>query len=256
MLAHHLTQMKPTLVLHFDLNKSIIISDTGIGVNMHSMVNSIISECVWGKITTIENKYGHYWEMISTKPSHFPPSNNYNGEYVTFGEYLEKHVPSNIAYAGSDDFIITREDKKLYVQTFTDTNCIGESCRESYDLLVKSLQMETTLDSNNIRHHHIIPSFFHMIIELNQRKDINYKIIFRTFGRDINTVAEELNEFCCGNHPTNKEHHPKMDGTIDEYKDRRLHLPFFMGRIKRFNNSKQGIHFSYVCPDKKVSYLL
>lgn len=242
------------LILHFDINKSILISDGAVGIKMDSMVNSIISECIWGKISTTSNKFGHYWEMISNIPSHLPPQEALvNDCYVTFGDYLERHVASHPDFSeAKDNFCITRDKKKTLKETFTHRDCVGETCKDAYHKLLSALQYECTEDSNKIKHHHIIPSFFHMLAELTKRRDIMFKIIFRTFGNDISSVADDLNLFCEGRHPTNKEGHIRMDGSVDGYEDRRLVLPYCTGKIKRFNNTRTGLHFAFVNSDDKV----
>lgn len=41
---------KAHLILHFDLNKTILISDKAQGASQHHMVNVLLSECVWGRM--------------------------------------------------------------------------------------------------------------------------------------------------------------------------------------------------------------
>ena len=48
--------------------------------------------------------------------------------------------------------------------------------------------------------YHIIPSFFKLISYLHSEK-INFRLIFRTFGVDIEKVAFEFNLYCEGKHP-------------------------------------------------------
>lgn len=39
------------LILHFDVNKTILISDAAKGANQADMINMLISECAWGRMT-------------------------------------------------------------------------------------------------------------------------------------------------------------------------------------------------------------
>lgn len=42
---------KAHLILHFDVNKTILISDAAKGANQADMINMLISECAWGRMT-------------------------------------------------------------------------------------------------------------------------------------------------------------------------------------------------------------
>ena len=94
-----------------------------------------------------------------------------------------------------------------------------------------------------------------MLKELDKR-NIDFKIIFRTFGNDISNVAKELNNFCEGNHVLNNKNSEDcvyFDGRNGKA-DRRLILPKFCGSIKRFNNSKGGLHFGHVTEDNVFNF--
>ena len=40
----------PPLMLHFDINKTIIISDPVSNISTDQMLNSLLSECIWGTL--------------------------------------------------------------------------------------------------------------------------------------------------------------------------------------------------------------
>lgn len=112
-------QKSPMLLLHFDVNKTIICrsdlfcttftatsqhdqtyntnqhnSDPVGGKSMDDMVNSLLTECVWGYTTTttttttasVENLN---WVCVSTEPSMDPPSVTDHKQLVTFSDFLE-----------------------------------------------------------------------------------------------------------------------------------------------------------------------
>ena len=41
---------KARLVLHFDINKTIIMTDKAQGSDMNQMLNMLLSECAWGRL--------------------------------------------------------------------------------------------------------------------------------------------------------------------------------------------------------------
>ena len=46
----------------------------------------------------------------------------------------------------------------------------------------------------------VLPSFFHLLIDLMDRK-IDFVVVFRTFGEDLPKVVKEFNSFFLGEHP-------------------------------------------------------
>jgi hypothetical protein len=50
------------------------------------------------------------------------------------------------------------------------------------------------------KQYHILPSFVHLISKLDEM-NVDFTLVFRTFGIDIPRVAEEFNLICEGKHP-------------------------------------------------------
>lgn len=113
-------------------------------------------------------------------------------------------------------------------------------------------------------YYHILPSFFKLISYLHHL-NVDFRIIFRTFGIDVEKVSEEFNIYCEGRHPlfpieknpmkmeddkiteSYSENHSvervKMDG--ENGADRRLHFPYFCGVIKRTSEEPEGMLLSH-----------
>ena len=223
--------MNYKLALHFDINKTILISDHD--VNTDSMLNSILSECVWGEVGVEDNRFGHRWNLRAIDPQPDPPICS---NYVSFGEYLDKQST------------LPKDIRKKLKATFTLNGHVGELCRPSFILLKAALEPLTSSLSVYGIELLIIPSFYKMFLELSL-KQIDFTVIFRTFGFDIDKVATELNLFCEGRHPL----HPlpaesRLDGSSPGLPDRRLHLPTHSACVKRFNATEHGIHFASINP--------
>lgn len=173
-------------------------------VSMHGMLNSIISESIWGSLTLSNNNTNNNnneeenssnnsdinkilpveaWKLYSTIPSRNPPGDN----LITYGEFLETRTS------------LTRHERKALKTTFTEPGRVGEECREYYEKCLNCL-CPTSPSSSPSSCYHILPSFFRLLLTL-QEKSIDYRIIFRTFGTDTNNVVEEYNLFCRGEHP-------------------------------------------------------
>ena len=267
----------PPLMLHFDINKTIIISDPVSNISTDQMLNSLLSECIWGTLkprilqensgievvdsSDITSSCGNShdviigditdcnnnklqpqggekwslndWKIYSPRPSNSQPEKN----SLTFGEFIENY-----------DFMIkmTRNEMKEHKTKFTCDGNPGESCQESFKILQDSLRTPLEFRAKNILQfeagnvpqydsrdeknisdtsenisslnnktedktdicgmifksgsYHIIPSFFKLASYLHQLK-IDFRIIFRTYGTDIDRVAEEYNLYCEGKHP-------------------------------------------------------
>lgn len=103
-------------------------------------------------------------------------------------------------------------------------------------------------------HCSIVPSFLCLIATLH-RRNIDFKIVFRSFGKDIPHIANEFNLFCIGEHPltsqfSNDGSRIVLDGS-DGRPDRRLKLPQCFAQIVRNAASSVGstadISGSHVC---------
>jgi len=72
---------QPTLVLHFDINKTLVISDPASGQDFEGMLNSIISEAAWGK----ENDQQE-WEACEDQLYTLRP----NASLINYHDWVEK----------------------------------------------------------------------------------------------------------------------------------------------------------------------
>eukprot|EP00603_Paraphysomonas_imperforata_P008786 CAMPEP_0114427126 /NCGR_PEP_ID=MMETSP0103-20121206/8173_1 /TAXON_ID=37642 ORGANISM="Paraphysomonas imperforata, Strain PA2" /NCGR_SAMPLE_ID=MMETSP0103 /ASSEMBLY_ACC=CAM_ASM_000201 /LENGTH=322 /DNA_ID=CAMNT_0001596149 /DNA_START=1601 /DNA_END=2569 /DNA_ORIENTATION=+ len=150
-----------------------MMSDPAASIPMPSMINSILSECVWGRVTPGEVPK---WTMISPSPSSTPTEPG----GVSYGEFLENVLR------------VSREERKKIKTHFTEPGHIGEVCREHYLKLMKKME---SLPPTQL----VMPSFFHLVIELERRK-LDFGIVFRTFGSDCEDIVKEFNEFCRAPH--------------------------------------------------------
>lgn len=178
-------------IFHFDINKTIMMSDPVSSMTIEAMLNSILSECVWGVVTPIhqEQMPSFTWEMHSSIPSHTPPEDITN--LMSYGEYLENILK------------VPRPERKHSKAHFTEHGYAGESCREHFLYL---LDLMEKLPSDQL----IMPSFFRFVLELKNR-ELDFGLIFRTFGSDSLQIAEEFNRFCGGLHPCYKESSCTLD---------------------------------------------
>ena len=177
------------LVLHLDVNKTLIMTDKSSGkTTISSMVNSLLSEAVWGSMSAKESRTIEDWTLESSEPSATNPDPE--GRWVTFGEFVEVHSS------------LSKAVFKPLKQSFTELGGVGERCRGHYDALMAALTMSTISTAETSADcHFILPSVFHLFAELS-RRNVPHAVVFRTFGHDIDEFTVDWNLFVSGQHPT------------------------------------------------------
>ncbi|KAI3357094.1 hypothetical protein L3Q82_015564 [Scortum barcoo] len=164
---------KRKVVLHVDLNNTILVSDAVTGQGTVAALNYFLSTVTWGRMS----RHGK-WEWLSDSPSLLPPCDgavSYDSQFGRtptftsaagrrFRRVLAEHLELLRWPEGGDkDLTIKAEDGRLY--------------------------------------HWILPCFFQLLRDLVQ-EGREFAIVFRTFGTDLRRVLRAvdraLNE---GAHP-------------------------------------------------------
>lgn len=80
--------MHQRLILHFDLNKTLLMSDPASNVDVESMTNGILSECVYGHVDTATKKWNA--ERIWLPMAHSDEIRDVPGDTeCSFANYLQ-----------------------------------------------------------------------------------------------------------------------------------------------------------------------
>ena len=123
-----------------------------------------------------------------------PVNADLNGQDNTLKENMEDMmVYKKEKKNESNDSVFTSEGK-LKIDGFTEKNNIKKDNNTKKEEL--SI-IKTILQSG---YYHIIPSFFKLISYFHEN-NMNFRLIFRTFGTDIEKVKDEFNLYCQGKHP-------------------------------------------------------
>lgn len=167
------------LVIHLDINKTVIMSDHLAGKTEESVVNEVLANTSWG--IDVDGK----WVLSVVEPIVFRPSEKRDGqELLSYAEWLEKIMP------GRD----LRKKRTKMMSVFTDE---GQPGNVFYEHRCKMLSALRKPDGTYVQ---LIPPFFEMLVSL-KRNRRSFSLCFRTFGEDLPQVANELNQFCEGRHP-------------------------------------------------------
>eukprot|EP00667_Euglena_gracilis_P012743 EG_transcript_13094 len=214
------------LVLHLDINKTLVMSDPVQGVSLPKMVNALLSECCYGTHAPLPATVEPGALPALAKTWHPAPPLEPSAEplpgLVTYGDFLE------------DTLRMPKPDRNELKGAFTNPGGVGEVFRPFYHELLDKMRLPpgTVLpggdpDAEGDRYCFLLPSFFRLVLSLRGR---DVTLVFRTFGTELAPVAAEYNAFCAGAHPL----YPavRLDGTGGA-EDWRLHAPHATGKFHR-----------------------
>eukprot|EP00439_Symbiodinium_sp_Y106_P020047 s3172_g2.t1 len=180
------------LVLHFDVNKTIVMLDTIQNIPPGDVLNGILSECAWGR--QVEGANGDVTPADSE-------------ELLSYLEYLELSLPGK-----AKDM---KKKREQIWKKFTEPGEPGEALRPFYEQLQDALKGEGRMVGTKM----VIPAFFELVSQL-ASQGRSFSVVFRTFGSDLPVVQEEFNAFCAGLHP--KYPDVRLDGSKPGFPDLRM----------------------------------
>ena len=250
---------KKHLVLHFDLNKTILTIDPYDNIpNTEYFVWDIIARMAWGEVIFKDNESTHqdssqktdqdYREATWVAKSQTLSQNWPEDGLISYRNYLDKWFvykpPTNDEEMDILTHTVLKERNELLVNFFKNE---GKIFKCYHDKVLRKLKLpENSTIKGNIsnrlreiyenKRFYTIPAFFRTLIYLRKIKR-NFSIMFRTHGRELPYAIEEFNNFCEGNHPAfNGEagtHLVTFNGTKAGSKDYRI------------NSRQTGMYFRF-----------
>ncbi|MEE6502335.1 hypothetical protein FKM82_004486 [Ascaphus truei] len=171
-LAVFLQPKKRKLVLHLDLNNTILVSDAVTNQGPRAALNSYLSTVTWGQLSETGE-----WQWLSDL-SVAPPCKDAINYYSKFGRSLD----------------------------FTDTP-MGQRFKEVHSHHMQILEWHgepdkvfTITGEDGKRYNWILPSFFHLLESLHQQER-QFSVVLRTFGTDLPLVLHAVRSALMGQHP-------------------------------------------------------
>ncbi|CAK6955161.1 uncharacterized protein si:dkey-32e6.3 [Scomber scombrus] len=163
------------LVLHVDLNNTILVSDAVTGQGTVAALDYFLTTVTWGKMSQ-QGK----WEWLSDSPSLLPPCEGAVSYYSQFGR-----IPGFTSAAGRRFRGVLDEHLDLLRWP--------EDVKGDAELSVKG--------EDGRLYHWILPSFFQLLKDLVQ-EEREFAILFRTFGSDLPRVLKAVSRALSkGAHP-------------------------------------------------------
>jgi hypothetical protein len=149
----------PHLLLHFDINKTLIASDKTENKSIEDVINELLSK-----------KYSACWDEALQEP-------------LTFEAYVK-----TIILPGDEHNVKLKEERLDYLIHFIDY------LREHHHPYYGKVLEEFTLVVDILKkvQGNVFPSFYRLIFELNQ-SGIPYTLFLRSFGKEVFEVTNEIN---------------------------------------------------------------
>ena len=246
------------LVLHFDVNETLLVADAAGGDTHEDSLNKIIAKSAFCKIPP---------EQIDLSLKDVQPEYWMDGSVIALDEKEKDRAQSINCW----DNIYTEWDwpdgccpyyktsYKKYAKKFTEHphgqkfKPIKDEIRSSLRLDSEHLATQSMSDvdkriSHDNVHHYILPAFFECLYQLLSLSECSdqIRIVIRTFGSDLSEVTEAINAFAEGKHPFYPDFHcPKLK-LSDEF--------LFRGRWKKLGNSSDIIYQLNTWTEKDTDY--
>mmetsp|Transcript_47106 Transcript_47106/g.112129 ORF Transcript_47106/g.112129 Transcript_47106/m.112129 type:complete len:440 (+) Transcript_47106:51-1370(+) len=204
------------LVLHFDVNKTVILTDSMDSKSMDVCVREAISDLFWGQ-GSADNQS---WEWLgpgtvgSSKPANSPAL------CMTYHDFCKKTIKD-------------KDTRKVAVRNFSKADEDGQRSMEkmAHQALTIMEIPEDLRDDKSVAQvglmngrYLILPALFKLIAALVQHR-IKFSLIFRSFGKDHEKIKAEWNAFCEMRHPVFSKllnGIGPLDGSVPGMPDRRL----------------------------------
>lgn len=255
-------QEKPKLILHFDINRTIILKNSLQGDSMDKEVISYLCTMIWGKYDKNLTKFSIEYDKLSLERP--------RDDLDSLSNYIKKLYPEGYDVENSSN-LSPEERKELTLQA---EKLRTEKEKEFFKKLSKDPKFYSTINEifekikvpkavvdeikNNINtkkypkifdsiykegYYFTFLSLFRTMIELQKQKR-DFSILFRTFGNDSFSILSEFNAFCEGKHPLFSGENPDypkhyFDGTHGSL-DYRINTQN-IGRFFRQNEKNENI---------------
>ena len=198
----HSSPAPAPLVLHFDVNQTLILADSVQAVTAEAATNMICADHAWGSAADA------HWQLVHSELSIEQPqptsSSSLSSPLVTYSDWLEKVHPATrrlpeLSVEENRERKATRADlRSRFTEAGQPGAPLAPTCRR-LDALTR-LPDSPLLERWPTRSYYILPAFYLFALWLQHTRRA-FMLLFRTFGQDIPDVQREWNHFCAGRHP-------------------------------------------------------
>mmetsp|Transcript_88895 Transcript_88895/g.251969 ORF Transcript_88895/g.251969 Transcript_88895/m.251969 type:complete len:401 (+) Transcript_88895:137-1339(+) len=183
---------EPFLVLHFDVNKTIVMSDACQGYSVTRILGEVLGRATYGRLCETEG-----WVWNGLEPSVLPR----DAGDVSYFDFLKRRgatgddLHRQLEWLGREGGAVpgvrpARERLEAVLRLPA-----GEAC-DRYRGMFREGSFPSTQPWR-----YVVPAFFRLLQALAERRR-RFSVVLRTFGVDLaNGLCEEIDAFAQGQHP-------------------------------------------------------
>ncbi|RYG57358.1 hypothetical protein EON66_00590, partial [archaeon] len=214
----------PPLILHLDLNATIVMMDGAGGLELPHLIENLLPRSVYGTFTSTDPARP---DWVCTVPGLYlepplPGLISYR-DYVTERLYPYKHPrpdATQLEYTTVAEYNHRQKQRaRVLLNKFTHTDQPGAAYRPLYERLLRANELPAKAhDGSHVGapHHrtpsaelqarwdrgyyNLLPAYFQLLGHLCS-SGRRFVLAFRTFGTDLTAVVEEHNMWARGEHP-------------------------------------------------------
>jgi len=199
------------LVVHFDINETVLVGDDAGGDTREDSLNKILAKSAFVRIPS--NKKVVWGKTMEKNSDLIEPSRWWDGQVI--GDAQDGEVPPPL-YTGWNwppgccPYYRTAFKKRA--KRFVDHKD-GKKYKKLYDELESRLMFPATTETKGLPDilSHLLPALFETIQTLQDRSQ-PVRFVFRTFGSDLPDIANAITAFSRGKHPSYPKFiHPELE---------------------------------------------
>jgi hypothetical protein len=136
---------KRRLVLHFDINNTILMRDSTKGLDTSSNVSRIVAKSVWGRHT--QSDAGHSWELCHDQLTFVEPESpnllanlaeaNGNTSICSYMDYVDAHFPKLSGSESQEEKDEREAVRKSMVAKFSQPGGLGSKFKNQTEKMMK-----------------------------------------------------------------------------------------------------------------------
>lgn len=188
------------ILFHMDINRTIIQVDAAGGKSIDDVLNTNIAGRTFGRVNN-EGKF-----ELSVAPDEEAPEEMLAG-LIPFDTFVDKSLPppEGMEQLSAEErrrvWKGISEQRRSILRTFTHAGNAGAPYAHLLEAQRAALSYPScnSLDGGNGKEWRIIPSFFQLVNTLSQL-EWPFSLVFRTFGNDMDAIAQEWHHFVQGSH--------------------------------------------------------
>lgn len=230
------------LILHLDINETVLIGDEAGGDTNEDCLNKMLAKSAFVRMP---GKGGHfsYEHTSSIEPTHWWDGSPILERYPSHAKPPPLHTDWEWP-AGCCPYYRTKFKKRS--KTFVSHH--GSIYKELHDQLERKTKFDVA--DNNVFQEcpvlsHMIPALFETLIALSESSQ-PHTIVLRTMGSDLPDVAKAINLFANGQHPA----YP--DFCNEDYLIGPEHLVQGRWAEKKDDNEEKGSHVYQLWRDEEI----